>query len=107
MDETETGNGMNQPGYKTQGPSQDAAESMRDSAPILRGRIIEALGKQSMTADGCAFVLGESILAVRPRFSELLRDGIIQDTGLRMANSSGRSATVWQLTGVLRQAELI
>jgi len=41
-------------------------------------------------------VLGETIMSVRPRLSELLKLGKIADTGRTRANSSGRMATVWR-----------
>ena len=41
-------------------------------------------------------MLGESVLAIRPRFSELRALGQITDTGARRINDSGRSAIVWR-----------
>lgn len=50
-----------------------------------------------MTADECARHLSESVLSIRPRFSELLRANRIEDTGERRKNASGRNATVWKI----------
>jgi predicted ArsR family transcriptional regulator len=84
------------PGYKALGPSQEAAQSMADDAATLRHRVWASLRMKPRTADECAEYLGESILSIRPRFSELRASGLIADSGLRRPNSSGRSATVWR-----------
>jgi predicted ArsR family transcriptional regulator len=54
---------------------------------------------QGLTADECAKALHESVLAVRPRLSELHTDGFIEDSGQRRPNLSGHSAVVWRLAG--------
>ena len=48
------------------------------------------------TQDEVAKGLEASILAIRPRVSELRRLGMIQDTGDRRPNRSGHKAIVWQ-----------
>lgn len=88
------------PGYKTPGPSQEAAEAIAGRASILREKChayVKRWGMTGSTADECAESLGESVLSIRPRFSELLRANLIEDTGARRKNTSGRSATVWRL----------
>lgn len=82
------------PGFKRDGTSRDAARSMADAAPCLKSQCWSALRDRPMTADECAAAIGVSILAIRPRFSELLREGLIEDTGERRANASGRKAQV-------------
>jgi len=49
-----------------------------------------------LTADEIAARLGESVLAVRPRISELFHAGVIEKTGDRRPNASGLSAHVWK-----------
>ena len=49
-----------------------------------------------LTADEIAAKLGESVLAVRPRVSELFRAGLIEKTGDRRPNASGLNAHVWK-----------
>ncbi len=87
------------PGAKTGGASQAAADSMIRTAGKLRHQVVETLQQfpLGMTTDECAAYLGVSILAIRPRFSELNRDGQITGTPLRRLNGSGRHATVWRL----------
>jgi predicted ArsR family transcriptional regulator len=65
-------------------------------ADNLRLGVERILSKGSFTADEVAAQLGESPLAVRPRLSELRKENLIRDTGLRRANASGKSAAVWE-----------
>lgn len=85
------------PGFKVPGPSKQAAESVRGQASTLRELVLRRLRVEGpRTADEVAGVLNASVLAIRPRFSELLRMGRIEDTGQRRKNDSGHSATVWR-----------
>jgi predicted ArsR family transcriptional regulator len=45
-----------------------------------------------MTSDEVADMLGRTVLAVRPRLTELKLKGLVVDTGTRRANDSGRMA---------------
>lgn len=85
------------PGFKVSGPSQDAAANIAEHAQTLRDRV-DALfdGGQERTADECAERLGQDILSVRPRLSELKRLGRIAETDERRQNKSGMTATVWK-----------
>ena len=84
-------------GFKTEGTSRLAAESIKISAKTLREYVLRTLinHPDGMTTDECASFLRESLLSIRPRFSELLNRGMIQDSGRRRSNHSGRFATVW------------
>ena len=63
---------------------------------ILRGQILSVLRAcGGMTADECADTLGESIMAVRPIYSDLKREGRILPSGERRLNISGRMAHVF------------
>jgi predicted ArsR family transcriptional regulator len=85
------------PGAKVEGTSRDAADAMAGRAANLREACRRALLEAGpMSADECAELLAESVLAVRPRFSELRTLGLIDDTGWRRANRSGRNAVVWR-----------
>lgn len=88
-----------QPGYKDGDTSRKAAASMESAAPLLQRRCLAALREapDGLTADQIAAWIGETILSVRPRVTELLRDGKIRDSGQRRKNDSGRSAKVWVL----------
>ncbi len=84
------------PGYKAQGTSRTAAKAAAPRAPTLRDRILDLLKTAPMTPDEAATAMGETVLAVRPRFSELHRLGLIVDTGQVRPNVSGLKASVWR-----------
>lgn len=83
------------PGYKADGPSAEAAAAVTRDAATLRAECLALLQGEDMTADEAADRLGESVLSVRPRFSELVMRREIRDSGQRRKNLSGKSATVW------------
>jgi hypothetical protein len=57
---------------------------------------IQSCGKRGATADEVAAKLGESVLSVRPRITELFRKSrTIFDSGKRRHNISGSSARVF------------
>lgn len=83
------------PGHKAPGTSADAALSIAGRAETLRNRVLAVLMIRSMTADEVAEYLGESILSIRPRLSELRAMRLTVDTGERRPNASGHRAIVW------------
>lgn len=87
------------PGYKAAGTSQEAAERVESKAATLRMkclRLLEDIAPYGLTADELAERLGETVLSVRPRVSELLGLGLVMHTGERRKNASGMSASVWR-----------
>jgi hypothetical protein len=84
------------PGWREPTTSRDAAQAVRGSAEILRVRVLAAIKREAGTADEIANRLGESILSVRPRVTELSRQNLIERTGERRHNASGMSAHVWR-----------
>lgn len=85
------------PGFKKAGTSEAAARSVAGRAPGLRERALKAVkaaGAAGLTADECAAALGATVLAVRPRFTELLEKGMIRETQRLRRNESGRMARV-------------
>ena len=85
------------PGYKKEGPRKEAAQSVKDRASVLRDRCLEVLRIAPSTADEVATALGESILSIRPRISELAARGEIRESGKRRQNVSKKMATVWEI----------
>ena len=86
------------PGWKARDTSIQAAEDMTPRAVTLRDgarRAIEDAGRWGRTADEAATALGRTVLAIRPRVTELAALGLIRDSGLRRANASGKPAIVW------------
>jgi predicted ArsR family transcriptional regulator len=64
----------------------------------LRRMVLEILNAEpdGLTADEIAAKLDASVLAVRPRVSELFHAGRIEKTGERRLNQSGLAAHVWK-----------
>lgn len=88
------------PGYKQATTSKDAAESMKPTAELLRTKVLESLRMRGPgTPDEVAKRLDLSVLAVRPRFTELSKAGKIEYTGLRKPNDSGRPAKEFRACG--------
>lgn len=86
------------PGHKEiGGASQRAADDIKPRASVLRDRCLAALSRRPMTADEIAEVLGESVLAIRPRISELFRLGLAHKTPARRPSSNGKPQTVWSI----------
>lgn len=84
------------PGAKARDTSFQAAEETADKAPVIRARCLKVLEHSNgLTADEVAGRLGLSILSVRPRITELARDGKVRDSGDRRHNASGKRAIVW------------
>lgn len=83
-------------GFKTGGTSAEAAKKIH-AARLQRAalRVLQT-HPSGMTADEIASELGESILSIRPRVSELKRQGLVEKTRERRRNHSGMSASVWR-----------
>lgn len=87
------------PGWKEDGTSREAAEAMAGRAGTLRAAVYNFICRNPRhTADEIAEALGESVLAVRPRVSELRVAGLITNDG-RGRNASGNSAHLWVVRG--------
>lgn len=84
------------PGYKTGGPSIEAAQKIAPRSETLRERALEVIRKSPSTPDEVASALGETVLAIRPRITELSNLNKIVRTPERRANASGVKATVWK-----------
>jgi len=85
------------PGFKAHGTSEQAARIVAGTAKTLRAQVLQAIAAapDGLTADEVAERLNKSILSVRPRVSELNRNGEIRQAPNRGRNSSGMSASVW------------
>ena len=85
------------PGFQNTDTSKNAASSMKDKAETLRIQSYKAIktSRSGLTADEVAFSIRKSILAIRPRITELKMQGAIIDSGIRRENSTGRNAAVF------------
>lgn len=83
------------PGKRRAQTSRDAGNAMKAKAPTLRDRCEALLKERSLTPDEAAAALNQTVLAIRPRFSELHRLGLIGLTGETRKNISGHKAQVY------------
>lgn len=86
------------PGFKEPTTSQEAATKFRGRAETLRAKVLAAIveaGPNGLTPDEAAALLGETVLAVRPRVTELKEQCRIERSGERRKNESGMRAAVW------------
>ena len=90
------GNYPDQPGHRGTDTSRAAAASMAPKASLLRDRVLAEIRRCPSTPDEVAKRLRQTVLAVRPRVTELKAKALIVDTGARRKNASGRSAIVWR-----------
>lgn len=88
------------PGAKgPDGTSQDAAEAIKPCASHLRYaamRVLDRLGEATVLE--AVAVAGVTREALQPRFSELRAMGLVEPTGARRRNPSGKAAAVLRLT---------
>lgn len=74
-----------------------AAADMRSRVSKLRDKVLERLRRRPMTVHEVAAMMGESVPAVQPRFSELRALKLIDDSRERRINAaSGKKAIVWR-----------
>ena len=94
------------PGAKgPDGTSQEAAEAISGKVKALRYlalRTLHLLGEATVLETVSS--AGVSRESLQPRFSELRAMGLIQATGARRRNPSGKSASVLRLTDKGRAA---
>jgi hypothetical protein len=87
------------PGAKEKGStSEQAARAVDSEARTLRSACVGALRRHgARSSDEVAQILGKSVLAIRPRLSELRRLALIEPAGERVQNASGMSAKRWRV----------
>src|SRR5688572_19770987 len=87
----------NTPGFRDLETSRQSAEKIATHAATVRDKVA-TLYKHGYvgTPDKIAAALGISILTVRPRVTELIKRGLLIDTGARQKNESGHSAKVYR-----------
>lgn len=84
------------PGFKRAGTSEDAARAIAPRAKSLREQVLEEIRRCPATPDEVAKRLKVTVLATRPRVTELQNLGLVVDSGQRRRNDSGRTAIVWR-----------
>ncbi len=86
------------PGHRVGGASKAAAEAMKVRAPSLKARALAAIVAaypDGLTPDECAAMARSSILAMRPRLSELYAEGRVLKSQRTRTNASGLEAHVY------------
>ena len=94
------------PGFKEPTTSAAAARAVTPEAGDLRAAVLREIavaGPYGLTADEAAAKMGRSVLAIRPRVSELRETLKIINSGrMRKNKDSKKSAIVWILPRVRR-----
>ena len=85
------------PGFKRHGTSEEAAAEVAQEASELQLACFACLKIAPSTADEVAAQLGRSVLAIRPRISELVAKDWVVETPQRRLNASGKWAAVWRV----------
>jgi hypothetical protein len=90
------------PGWKEGTTSRAAADAIAPECSALQAEVLAAIRKASprgLTSDEAAAQVGRSILAIRPRVTELYQLGLIEPTGeIRHNAGSHRGAKVYRVT---------
>lgn len=84
--------------------SSEAADRIDPLTPTLRERCYALVQDHclipyygGLTADEAAGILNRTVLAIRPRFTELKDMGKIKDSGKRRKNDTDHNQIVWNL----------
>jgi hypothetical protein len=90
-------------GYKEKGgTSQLAADKIEKSGKATRLRtktldLYTDLYPRALTADETASLLGEEIWSIRPRVTELFKDGHLTKTNIKRPSANGGKAVAYRL----------
>lgn len=83
------------PGFKEKNAtSEAAAKAMAPRAGTLRDQALDEIKRLPGTPDEIAARLGKSVLAIRPRITELIAMGLVRKSGKTRPNESGHPAAV-------------
>ena len=78
--------------------SRQAAESIAKPSRTLKAKVhffISIRGRDGCTDEEIQTALGMNPSTQRPRRVELVRDGVVKDSGKQRKTRSGRNAVVW------------
>lgn len=87
------------PGYKEHSTSKEAATKIASRSRQLREKTLDTIKRKSSygaTPEEVAEILNESILSIRPRFTELKIMKLIFDSGERRKNNFNSNTKVWR-----------
>lgn len=80
------------PGYQPTATSVDAAQIVFSTVEEAWAAILEVLGERPMTPDEIAGKLNLTVLYIRPRCTELYKQGLVVRTGNRRRNVGTRGS---------------
>ena len=90
-----------QPGHRHADTSREAAKAVANSAATVRQMVLDQIrlfGMFGCTSDELAICLKLPYHTVQPRTSELVKLGLIKDTGMRRPKrDTGKNTIVWGL----------
>jgi predicted ArsR family transcriptional regulator len=85
------------PGHKgNRDTGRAAAAGIEPRAGTIRARVLAAIRERPGTPEELADRMGEPVMNVRPRCSELAAKDLIEDSGERAVAMGGRKANRWK-----------
>lgn len=85
------------PGFKARETAKAAADAMAPKEKSLRARVFDELRKGPGTPEELALRLGEPLMNVRPRLSQLSAADLVEDSGERGPADGGRKSIRWRV----------
>lgn len=82
-------------GYRKRDTSRAAAKAIEPKAKTLRERVLDLIREMPCTPETAARRLAQPVHSLRPRFSELSAQGLIEDSGARGRAMGGKKAIIW------------
>lgn len=85
-------------GWQHTDTSLAAARAAGKKAPTLRDRVLATLraAECPISTEEIARRLGHAFSGVQPRISELRKNGLIEDSGLRGRTDAGKACVLWR-----------
>lgn len=83
--------------------SRQAAEDAKPGAATERRKVLlylQSRGEDGATDEECQLALSMNPSTQRPRRVELVRSGLVKDSGRKRRTASGREAVVWTVATV-------
>lgn len=87
-------------GYQERDTSKKAAADVSEKAKTIRQKVLsvfEWAGDVGLTADQAATQIARHYGSVRPRVTELINEGRLEDTGRRAKGQFGKMQIVWRI----------
>lgn len=89
---------FDQPPSQPTPTSVDAARRIASQAPSLRLQVLALIHEAPRTDEEIADCLGLNPSTARPRRIELVKAGLVRDSGMQRLTRANRWAVVWDVT---------